>query len=721
MSLPEAVFVLNLLQDVNILRPLVFLARQVGLKPRLLVTRAFTSRDRGGIWGPELEAIAAEAGTPVEHFGTAADASALLTGGGILFAGSESNLDAHAITHDVMRVAPPSYVTVTLQHGFECVGFLQSRDHIRAHGEEVTFAADVVCGWCAPERLAALAPSQRPKLLVTGPTALLQTPPRTDKSGRGLVCENLHSVRFSSAGDFKADFVSVFRDFCAAQAADGRSVTLRPHPGGQYVLRNNVALPENVTINNNPIYKVDLTRYSYGISAPSSILIDMVLAGIPTAVWSDAGGAMDAGSYTGLAHVSTLEDWIAFARDAEADPAPFLERQQAFLERWRFQSDPQVAARAFADLMTGAARRFRAHKQGRRVLFVANGNLPTLQICFNAPLADDIASGAIETALVTEEEIRQAFGGDAEGADAERWALARLEAFAPDLVVFCRYSGPHASALLAWSKARKVPTIFHIDDDLLAVPPELGAGKFRHHNDPKRTGAIELLTAGADLLYCVNPRLRERLAPLRGDRPVYLGRIAGPGSVVAPPPEGPSDRIGYMGMSHAHDLEPLVPVIADLLRERPTLEFHMFGNTPRPKAWDEFGPRIVETPIVADYSAFRSTLARLGWSIGIAPLLKIPFNLGKTNLKWVDYSSAGIAVVASRDTLYDECSADGCGMLADTPDEWRAALSFLLDNPDARVAQVRRAQERLMQDYSALALRRQVLEVFDLAGQVVAR
>ncbi len=144
-----------------------------------------------------------------------------------------------------------------------------------------------------------------------------------------------------------------------------------------------------------------------------------------------------------------------------------------------------------------------------------------------------------------------------------------------------------------------------------------------------------------------------------------------------------------------------MPVIADLLRERPTLEFHMFGNTPRPKAWDEFGPRIVETPIVADYSAFRSTLARLGWSIGIAPLLKIPFNLGKTNLKWVDYSSAGIAVVASRDTLYDECSADGCGMLADTPDEWRAALSFLLDNPDARVAQVRRAQERLMQDYSA--------------------
>lgn len=720
MPSPEAVFLVNLLQDVNILRPLVFLAQDLRLRPRLLVTRAFATRDRGGNWGRELEEIAAATCATIEHVGAASEAAALLQGGGILFAGSESNLQAHAITHDTMRLAPADYVKVTLQHGFECVGFLQSRDHVRAHGQEVTFAADVVCGWCAPERLAALAPSQQAKLLVTGPTALLQQPPATPKSGRGLVCENLHSVRFSSAGDFKADFVSVFRDFCAVQEAEGKSVTLRPHPGGQYVLRNNVALPSNVALNNNPIYKVDLSRFSYGISAPSSILIDMVLAGIPTAVWSDAGGAMDAGHYDGLAHVSTLEDWVAFAKQAEADPGQFLERQQAFLDRWAFQADPKTAQRRFGDLMAGAAERVRAGAKGRRVMFVANGNLPTLQICFRAPLADDISAGAIEFGLLAEDEMRQVFGAESEGPEAESWALARLAAFEPDLIVFCRYSGPHAPAMIRWAKAAGAPTVFHMDDDLLAVPPELGAGKFRHHNDPKRTGTITFLVGHADLFYCVNSRLKERLAPLRGDKPVYLGRIAGPGSVIAPPLEGVCTRIGYMGMSHAHDLEPLVPVIAELLRSRPELEFHLFGNTPKPKAWDGFGARIVETPLVADYATFRSTLAGLQWGIGIAPLLKIPFNLGKTNLKWVDYSSAGIAVVASRHTLYDECCSDGCGRLADAPAEWLTALTDLLDRPDERVAQVLRAQDRLARDYSALALRRQVLDVFDLAAKVVA-
>ncbi|MBN9020959.1 MAG: hypothetical protein J0H08_02455 [Rhizobiales bacterium] len=141
----EAVFIFNLLQDVNILRPLVFLARDLGLEPRLLVSSAFADRDTTGLWRNELDAIALSAPATKSAFANAAEAADALRAGGIVFAGSESNLDAHNFSHDALRVAPASYVTATLQHGFECVGFLHSRAHDTAYGREVTFAADVVC------------------------------------------------------------------------------------------------------------------------------------------------------------------------------------------------------------------------------------------------------------------------------------------------------------------------------------------------------------------------------------------------------------------------------------------------------------------------------------------------------------------------------------------------------------------------------------------------
>ncbi|WP_018391493.1 glycosyltransferase [Ancylobacter sp. FA202] len=721
METPEAVFVLNLLQDVNILRPLVFLARRLDLTPRLLVSGGFQTRDRSGSWQAELDEIAAVCDARLQSFGNVAEAIDALRGRGIVFAGSESNLGGHVTAHEVMRAAPRAYITATLQHGFECVGFLHSREHRRAHGDEVTFAADVVCGWSAAERLTALAPSQRGKLLVTGPSALLQPPERGPASGRGIVCENLHSVRFSGS-QMREDFVTVFTAFCAAQAAEKASVVLRPHPGGQYTLRQNVPLPPNVVLNNNPIYKVDLSKYAYGISAPSSVLIDMLLSGIPTAVWSDRGGGVDMDHYAGLTRVATLDEWLAFARAATADPAPFLEKQERFLAGSGLQRDPLTTYRAFAGLMTGAARRGPAvtarsgAASGRRVLLIANGPLPTLQICFRSPLAPDLASGAIEMELLSEDELSRRFGANIDGAEARNWALGRLDDFAADLIVFCRYSGPHAEALVNWAREKAVPTLFHIDDDLLAVPPALGEGKFRHHNAPQRTETIRHLVAKADLLYCVNPVLGERLAPLRGGRPTYVGRIAGASTVLRPPADGACTRIGYMGMSHAHDLEPLVPVIADVLRRRPGLEFHLFGSTPKPAAWEEFGARIVVTPPVRDLATFGETFAAMGWGIGIAPLLDIPFNRGKTNLKWIDYTAAGVAVVASRGTLYDECCADGSGRLAGSPEEWQAAIEHLLDHPEERVAQVRRAQQRLAAEYAPGALRRQVLEAFDRAA-----
>lgn len=357
----ETVFLINLLQDVNILRGLVYLAaRETETDLRFLVSTAFLKRDAQGIWQREVSQIAQDVGAHLNVFGTPLEAFAILQGrSGTIFAASESNLSAHKETSGTFRVAPPGFLRVTLQHGFECVGFLQNREHVRAHGRNITFYADVVCGWQAPNTLTAMAPSQRSKLYVTGPSALLQVPrrgPEHPPVNGGMVCENLHSVRLTATGNHRAVFMDIFFEFCDDMAAQGKEVTLRPHPGGQYVLKNNVALPDNVTLNNLPMYKVDLSAYAYGISAPSSVVIDMVLAGIPVGVWRDPAGIMDAGNYDGLTEIAGLDDWHAFERDVALRPEMILERQRVFLERSTMVTDPAEVYRRFARLLVAGER-----------------------------------------------------------------------------------------------------------------------------------------------------------------------------------------------------------------------------------------------------------------------------------------------------------------------------------------------------------------------------
>ena len=356
---PSAIFLIHLVQDVNILRPLVFMAAHAfQFDALLLVSTRFTGRDVLGLWRAELEEIRAATGARLEYFNDNWEAQSHLSGRGLIFAASESDLPDHATPHQIFRHAPGSYLKVTLQHGFECVGFRHSADHVRAHGETASFGADIVCAWFGADQLTAMAPSQRSKLWVTGPTSVLQKPAgpvEREPGAPGLVCENLHSVRLSGAG-FKAQFMDAFADFARRMEDRNRRVALRPHPGGQYFARNRVSVPGKAELENAPLYRLDLRRFSYGISAPSSVLIDLLLAEIPTAVWRDRSGAMDADNYAGLTTVATPREWVKFAQAAEEDPAPFLKLQKSFLEKTAMPLEPSEVFASFAGLFKAAGR-----------------------------------------------------------------------------------------------------------------------------------------------------------------------------------------------------------------------------------------------------------------------------------------------------------------------------------------------------------------------------
>jgi glycosyltransferase involved in cell wall biosynthesis len=722
---PCLAFLFDLIQDINVLRPLVrVLAHETRLKIYLLVSHKLKRRDRTGAWVAELTELARLSGGRVIQFDSPlAVQRALSCQSGVLFSASETDLAAHEVNHDVFRAAPNGFVRITVQHGHECVGFRQNYEQTVVHGREVRFAADIVCGWAPIEAMEHLCRSERPKFFELGPPAVLNklfdVPRNEGPPSMGLVCENLHSVRMRTTGEFQETYIETLQKFAATQAEAGRSIALRPHPGGQFVLRNNIPLPRNVQLANYAMYKTDLARFAYGISAPSSVLIDMVMAGIPTAVWRDADSIIDTSGYEGLTIVSCVADWAAFAEAAFADPGPIIARQQAFLARNNLDIAPEVVRDrllALVESVLGDKCAASVRRTAKRVLLVANGVSPTLHISFIKPLEALVAAGLIETRILTETEIQGKLvksGQDDAGA-ASANAIEVIDRFAPDLAVFCRYSGPAAREMVSHLRQAGAPVIFHIDDDLLNVPPDIGP-KHVEHNKVERTSVVQFLLEQADLIYCSTTRLSDRLQALGFTKRLSPGSIYCTGDIVRPASRAPVLTIGFMGNDKTPELLDIVPAITQVLDQNPTVRFELFGSMSMPEELSRFGNRVNAIARVSNYDEFTEKFHALQWDVGLAPLRKTAFNSVKADTKWVDYTSIGAAVIASRGTAYDSSCADGCGILVDRPEDWSEAIQLLVDDFDFRYHQIVNAQQKLLSKYSIKQLTDQVLDKFDSA------
>ena len=119
---------------------------------------------------------------------------------------------------------------------------------------------------------------------------------------------------------------------------------------------------------------------------------------------------------------------------------------------------------------------------------------------------------------------------------------------------------------------------------------------------------------------------------------------------------------------------------------------------------------------VADYDGFLERLCTLGWWIGLAPLEDNAFNRCKADTKWVEYSYAGMAVVATRLPVYEEACGAGSGLLAGSADDWHDALDLLLRDGGRRRSQIDAARRHLNLHYDRLRLRQQVLALLDTLG-----
>lgn len=350
----------------------------------------------------------------------------------------------------------------------------------------------------------------------------------------------------------------------------------------------------------------------------------------------------------------------------------------------------------------------------KKILVLSDGKRgpgATQKISFGQPF--EATGGNPEPTVVFERDI----------SDPAQIAQA-FEMHRPDAIILSRYHSESGMEWIGAARGAAIPIIFHIDDDLLAVPESLGAAKYGTYNKPERLRALRRNIESSDVLYVSTTELGKRFAEHGVTIPIIAGDIYCSVSqddvgALAGPATGP--LFGYMGTSgHFADLAMILPAISEVMDAVPSLQFELFGTIEMPSELARFGRRVRHLPPVTEYARFIPFLRSLGWWIGLAPLEDNPFNRCKADTKWVEYSLAGIAVIASDLPVYQRACADGAGVLAGTGSAWTESLLDLLHRPALRETIVSAAQAKLRESYTHDRLRRQVERVLSEAASLSA-
>lgn len=310
-----AVVVLDLIQDFEVLRPLI---NRLGADDSPLSTTVAVSQRvlDSPLWGQIGPYLDSRGLTHFRPIGPADVCAALGSSSSLLLTASESSANGHRFNHTVCRAAPSRTLKLTVQHGLECVGLRHHRAHDIEFPDDVRFASDVVLTWAHPDELPSMHPAEQDKCIAVGvckgiaeeasaaaEAAWLEPEaPAMRQHTSVLIAENLHSVRFKDPSRYRR-----FKRFieAACSSREGISVTIRSHPGKRTLESQQSSLGYRFL--EGLIKATDLKQFDRFVSPPSTIVLDAVLCHLPTHVWTDDITGTEASHYGGLTSISDFE------------------------------------------------------------------------------------------------------------------------------------------------------------------------------------------------------------------------------------------------------------------------------------------------------------------------------------------------------------------------------------------------------------------------------
>jgi glycosyltransferase involved in cell wall biosynthesis len=218
------------------------------------------------------------------------------------------------------------------------------------------------------------------------------------------------------------------------------------------------------------------------------------------------------------------------------------------------------------------------------------------------------------------------------------------------------------------------PMVYDCDDAFFVPYEEHSSGVVRR----LLSGKLESLIAGASAATCGNEFLRDyalrfcknsMLFPTVVDTDIYCPALAkGDDSLT----------IGWIGSpSTWENVRPILPLLGQVCAGR-DIRFRVVGAGIAAEA-DSF-PGLELAP----WSEDKEVREVQTFDIGISPLVDAPFQRGKSGYKLVQYMACGVPAVASPVGANATILDAECGIFATRPDEWKMALTRLLDDPALR-------------------------------------
>lgn len=261
----------SLPQDLEIYKPLVdrCVRRRLGFRLNLFVREGIATRY--GLESLRRYSNGADLIVLEENIGQAVMALREISNLSCLISSSESSVLAHAYAHEVFLGLSEPIVKITLQHGWECLGFTQHYEQVESFRGNVRSAADVVCPWSAEPRATLSFADGNQKVVAIGVCKFTfesgmwpGRPIIADTHGvpRVLIADNRMSPRFTGTTEMRHWDI-----FASDVSSDKRlSVSHRFHQ-------------RDATLGIDHVTSLSLRGCSYVVSPPSTILIDALSEG----------------------------------------------------------------------------------------------------------------------------------------------------------------------------------------------------------------------------------------------------------------------------------------------------------------------------------------------------------------------------------------------------------------------------------------------------------
>jgi glycosyltransferase involved in cell wall biosynthesis len=280
--------------------------------------------------------------------------------------------------------------------------------------------------------------------------------------------------------------------------------------------------------------------------------------------------------------------------------------------------------------------------------------------------------------------------------------------------------------IFAMAHAEKKPVVMDLDDLLFELPADHPDRRSYYYTDsllPMLQAVME-----ADLVTVATAALSDYLLGFNKNIRVFPNYLADEWWKLSKPPSDElldgTITIGYMGgPSHQPDLISILPALKNIQKKyQPKVRFHFWGIEPPPEL--EATSQVDWCPPKSyAYYDFVSYFQTQHADIFIAPLTDTLFNQCKSCIKYLEYSSLGVAGIYSKVTPYESVIEDGVdGLLASSHQEWENALSNLVEDPHLRRNLAIKAQEKIRKKWllsrNAPAFRKIYHEaVSDYSGQ----